>query len=325
MRVSQHVDAADRAGQEASPWFLHELRPEGMSNPSSPPHPTIEHWLLLGILTLLWGSAYAFIKHAVIYLPPAALILIRISGAATLLLAWALLRGRRMPGLRDVRWLWFIALGLFGNTLPFYLISWGQQTLDSALTGILVAVMPLITIALAHVFVPGERMSLHKLLGFLIGFVGVIILLGPTALENVGGPDLVSQLAVLGAAACYSINAILARLLPETSPSVSGAGMLIMAALIALPFGLAEFMQIESVPVSAWGAVAWLAIAPTAIASVMLMHVARTAGPGFLAIVNYLTPIAALITGVIIGETIGWTALLALAVILSGVWLARRG
>lgn len=279
---------------------------------------------MLGILTVLWGSAYAFIKHAVDYLPPAALILVRISGAAVLLTAWAVLRGRRMPALNDKRWLWFAGLGLFGNTLPFFLISWGQQTLDSALTGILVAVMPLITIALAHPLVPGERMTLQKSLGFLIGFVGVIILLGPAALEGLGGPTLVSQLAVLGAAACYSINAILARLLPETSPSVSGAGMLIMASILALPFGLYELMQVDVVPASAWGAVAWLAIAPTAIASVMLMHVARTAGPGFLAIVNYLTPIAAVITGVIIGETIGWSVLLALAIILSGVWLSRR-
>lgn len=295
-----------------------------MSQPISPPRPTLDHWILLGILTVLWGSAYAFIKHAVIYLPPAALILVRIAGAAIILTAWAVMRGRRMPPLTDKRWLWFAALGLFGNTLPFFLISWGQQTLDSALTGILVAVMPLFTIALAHSFVPGERMTLQKTLGFLIGFVGVIILLGPAALEGLGGPTLVSQLAVLGAAACYSINAILARLIPETPASVSGAGMLIMAALIALPFGAYELFITSDVPMTAWGAVAWLAIAPTAIASVMLMHVARTAGPGFLAIVNYLTPVAALITGVIIGETIGWSALLALAVILIGVWLSRR-
>lgn len=295
-----------------------------MSRSAAPPRPTPEHWILLGILTVLWGSAYAFIKHAVVFLPPAALILVRIAGAAVILTAWAIMRGRRLPGITDKRWLWFAALGLFGNTLPFFLISWGQQTLDSALTGILVAVMPLITLVLAHSLVPGERMTLQKTLGFLIGFVGVIILLGPAALEGLGGPTLVSQIAVLGAASCYSINAILARLLPETSPSVSGAGMLIMAALLAMPFGLHELMQVESVPVSAWSAVAWLAIAPTAIASVMLMHVARTAGPGFLAIVNYLTPLAAVITGVIIGETIGWMALLALAIILSGVWLARR-
>lgn len=290
----------------------------------SPPRPTAEHWILLAILTLLWGSAYAFIKHAVVFLPPTALILVRIAVAAVILLGWAVFRGRRMPALNDIRWLWFAALGLFGNTLPFFLISWGQQSLDSALTGILVAVMPLITLVLAHFLVPGERMTLMKIAGFLVGFVGVVILMGPAALEGLGGPSLVSQAAVLAAAACYSINAILARLLPETSPSVSGAGMLIMAALIALPFGAVELIQAQNVPVSAWASVLWLAVAPTAIASVMLMHVARTAGPGFLAIVNYLTPVAAVITGMIIGETIGWVTLLALAIILSGVWLARR-
>jgi len=295
-----------------------------MSAPTAPPRPTLEHWILLGILTVLWGSAYAFIKHAVVFLPPTALIFVRISIAALILTSWAIFRGRRMPALTDVRWLWFAALGLFGNTLPFFLISWGQQTLDSALTGILVAVMPLFTLVLAHIFVPGERMNLQRVAGFLIGFVGVIILLGPTALAGMGGPDLVSQIAVLGAAACYAINAILARLLPETPASVSGAGMLITAALLALPFGAWSLYHAHDAPLTAWGAVLWLAIAPTAIASVMLMHVARTAGPGFLSIVNYLTPVAAVITGILIGETIGWTTLLALAVILAGVWLARR-
>lgn len=290
----------------------------------SPPRPTLEHWILLGILTVLWGSAFAFIKYSVDYLPPAALIFVRLSVAAIVLLAWAMLRGRRMPALTDKRWLWFTGLGFFGNTLPFFLIAWGQQSIDSALAGILIATMPLATLGLAHVFVPGEKMDLSKLGGFLIGFGGVVILMGPAALSGLGGESFLAQIAVVFAAVCYGINAIMARLIPETPPSVSGAGMLITAALLALPFGVWELMQTEGVTPGAWAAVIWLAVAPTAIASVMLMHIARTAGPGFLAIVNYLTPVAAVITGVIIGETIGWNALLALAVILAGVWLSRR-
>ena len=267
----------------------------------SPPRPTLEHWILLGILTVLWGSAFAFIKYSVDYLPPAALIFVRLSVAAMVLLAWAVFRGRRMPALTDKRWLWFIGLGFFGNTLPFFLIAWGQQSIDSALAGILIATMPLATLGLAHVFVPGEKMDMSKLGGFLIGFGGVVILMGPAALSGLGGDSFLAQIAVVFAASCYGINAIL-----------------------ALPFGVWELSQTEGVTLGAWAAVIWLAVAPTAIASVMLMHIARTAGPGFLAIVNYLTPIAAVITGVIIGETIGWNALLALAVILAGVWLSRR-
>jgi len=100
--------------------------------------------------------------------------------------------------------------------------------------------------------------------------------------------------------------------------------MLICGALFALPIGLFELAQAGPVAPTAWLAVIWLAAGPTALASVVLMQVAGTAGPNFLAIANYLTPIAAMITGLLIGETIGWHAVLALAVILTGVWLARK-
>ena len=292
--------------------------------PAHPGHPTLQDWIGIGVLTLLWGSAYAFIKHGVETLPPGALSFIRIAVAAVLLTGWAYLRGRKLPPLTDKRWLWFIALGLFGNTLPFWLITWGQQNIESSLTGILVAAMPIATVALAHVFVPGERMNARRFSGFLVGFGGVVILIGPDALSGLGGTTFLSQLAVLGGAICYGINAILARLIPDTSPSVSSAGMLITATFLSAPMGLWDMAQMEEVQNSAWLAVFWLALGPTAIASVVLMQIARSAGPGFLATVNFLTPLAALGTGILIGETIGWNALLALSIILAALWLARK-
>jgi len=282
-------------------------------------------WAALLLLTVLWGSAFAFIKHAVVTLPPGALIFVRLSLAAAFLTGWAYARGRSLPPLKDRRWLWMAGLGLFGNALPFFMVSWSQQFIDSALAGILVATMPLATIGLAHVFVPGERMTVRAVLGLLVGFAGVTLLLGPSALASLGGADTLAQLGIVGAATCYAINAILARLMPETSPSVAGAGMLIMATIFALPLGVWELSQVDTAAPTAWAGAVWLALGPTAFASVVLMHVARTAGPNFLAIANYLTPIAALLTGLVIGETIGWMTVLALVVILSGVWLARGG
>ena len=292
--------------------------------PAHPHLPSLRDWAALILLTVLWGSAFAFIKHGVQTLPPAALILVRIGLAALLLTGWAWLRGHRLPPLNDQRWLWFAGLGFFGNTLPFFLVSWGQQHIDSALAGILVAIMPLATVAMAHVFVPGEHLTLRRLAGVVTGFAGVVLLLGPAALTDLGGADVWAQLGVVAAAVCYGINAILARLIPPTSPSVSGAGMLICGALFALPLGLASLAAAPEVAPTAWLAVIWLAAGPTALASVVLMQVAGTAGPNFLAIANYLTPIAAMVTGLVIGETIGWNAVAALAVILTGVWLARK-
>lgn len=292
--------------------------------PPPPQAPTLNNYVGIAILTILWGSAYAFIKHGVETIPPHALIFIRIGVAAVLLTGWAFIRKRSLPPLTDRRWLWFLGLGFMGNTVPFFLITWGQQNIDSSLTGILVAVMPIATVALAHFFVPGEKMNVRRAAGFALGFSGVVILIGPDALRGLGGTTFLSQLAIVAAAVCYSINAILARLLPDTPPSVSGACSLICAALIAAPFGIVELAKLPAVPDSAWLSVLWLALGPTAIATVILMQIARSAGPGFLANVNYLTPVAALLVGVLIGETIGWTALLALATIMAGLWLARK-
>ena len=282
-------------------------------------------WAALILLTVLWGSAFAFIKHGVATLPPGALIFVRLGLAAAVLTGWAFARGHTLPRLTDRRWLWMAGLGLFGNALPFFLVSWAQQFIDSALAGILVATMPLATVGLAHLLVPGERMTVRAVLGLLVGFAGVILLLGPSALAGLGGANTLAQLAVIGAAVCYAVNAVQARLMPDTRPSVAAAGMLIMAAVFALPLGVWELAQVEAVAPTAWAAAAWLAGGPTALASIVLMQVARTAGPNFLAIANYLTPIAALFTGWVIGETIGWPVVVALVVILSGVWLTRGG
>ena len=292
--------------------------------PAHPHLPSLRDWAALILLTVLWGTAFAFIKFGVQTIPPAALIFVRIGLAALLLTGWTLLRGHRLPALTDRRWLWFAGLGFFGNTLPFFLVSWGQQHIDSALAGILVATMPLATVAMAHVFVPGEHLTVRRLAGVVTGFAGVVLLLGPAALTDLGGADVWAQLGVVAAAVCYGINAILARLIPPTSPSVSGAGMLICGTFFALPLGLASLAGTTGIEPTAWLAVIWLAAGPTALASVVLMQVAGTAGPNFLAIANYLTPIAAMVTGLVIGETIGWNAVAALAVILTGVWLARK-
>ena len=307
-----HVDGSIVRGQDAA-----------MSHPELRARPI--DWVMLLTLVVLWGSAFAFTDHAVQTMPPAAVAFIRLLLGAIMLTVYAFARGRRFPKLTDRRWLWFAGLGFTGNALPFVLIASAQQHIDSAVAGILVATMPIFTLCLAHVFVPNEKMTRIGLIGFLLGFGGVGILMGPEALTGLGGSHLLAQLAVIGGAICYAVNSILARLMPDTPPSVSGAGMLIGGALFTAPIGVWTMMQSGGVAPLAWASAVWLAAGPTAFASVLLMRIARRPGPTFLAVVNYLTPIAAVATGVIIGEAIGVRAIAALGVILGGVLLARRG
>jgi len=113
-----------------------------------------------------------------------------------LVLFYAYIMGHRLPPLRDVRWIWYFAMAITGASLPFVLIANGQQTVDSGITAIIVGTMPLITIILAHFFTT-EKLNRWKLTGFLMGFIGIIILFLPKDLSWTLVADWPAQLLIL--------------------------------------------------------------------------------------------------------------------------------
>jgi drug/metabolite transporter (DMT)-like permease len=222
----------------------------------------------------------------------------------------------------DPLWKWFVVLGLTGATLPFALISWGQQSLDSALTGLLMATMPLATAGLAHFLVPDEKMSGRKLAGFVLGFAGVAILMGPELLFQLGGPAFIAQIAVICGAFLYAIQTIIARKMPQIPSSVSAAGLILCAAILITPFGLHDAIGMPMPGIKAMSAVLALGIGATAIAAIVMMALIRDAGASFMSLTNYPMPMVAVLVGVLIGEKLGIHVWIALAVILSGLALA---
>jgi drug/metabolite transporter (DMT)-like permease len=284
------------------------------------------HWLLLAALVAMWGSSFMFTKVAVSALPPETVVAGRLVIAAAGLTALLFALGKALPGGRRL-WLFFLALAVLGNALPFWLISWGQQRIDSGLAGILMAIMPLTTLVLAHFFVAGERLSPIRLAGFVLGFIGIVVLVGPDALLEleVGGTVLLSELAVLGGAVCYAINTIVARRRPDSDPLVAGAGVMILASAIMVPLALAGGAPaIAAIPATAALAVAVLGVVSTALATVVYFKLVTAAGPTFLSLVNYLIPLWAVVVGMIfLGETPEWRALAALGLILSGIALSE--
>jgi drug/metabolite transporter (DMT)-like permease len=161
----------------------------------------ITHWLLLFALVVMWGSAFMLTGIAVRAFSPVVLVTVRLVGGAVLLTGLICLRG--MPFPRYGRfWLFSLLLAIAGNALPFWLISFGQQRVESGLAGILMGIMPLTTMLLAHFFVGGERLNAVKAAGFALGFAGLVVLLGPTALLELEGQGgvLLYELAILGGA-----------------------------------------------------------------------------------------------------------------------------
>lgn len=285
----------------------------------------IAHWLLLACLVAMWGSSFAFTAVALTALPNESIVFLRLVLGVLVLFGFFLALGRRFPANRRL-WGFFVVMGLTGNALPFWLITWGQQSIDSGLAGILMSIMPLTTLVLAHFFVAGERLTLVRLGGFALGFVGIVVLIGPQALLELQGQGtaLLAELAVLGATLCYAINTIIARRRPPSDAVVAATGTMMFALLLVAPFGLATPIPVADVTWSAGLALAFLGVVSTALATMLYFKLITAAGPTFVSLINYLIPLWALLVGVVfLNETPQWTALIGLVFILSGIAISE--
>jgi drug/metabolite transporter (DMT)-like permease len=288
----------------------------------------LSHWLLLLALVAMWGSAFTLTGIAVRAFAPDTLVALRLAMAAILLTLLVFARAQRFPG-GGRFWLFSLAISIAGNCVPFWLISFGQKEIDSGLAGILMGIMPLTTVVLAHFFVRGERLNRMKTAGFLLGFIGLVALIGPAALlEFQGyGSKLVYELAVLGGAVCYAVNAIIARHRPPADPLVAAAGVMLLGSLIMLPVGgPGAAAQLASAPLAALAAVIALGVVATAVATVVFLTLVSVAGPSFTSFINYLIPVWALLMGVLfLDEQPAPSSILALALILGGIALSEVG
>jgi drug/metabolite transporter (DMT)-like permease len=213
-------------------------------------------------------------------------------------------------------------MAIVGNALPFFLISWGQQEVDSGVAGMIMAIMPLLTMVFAHYFVVDEKLNRYKLIGFALGITGVTLLLGPV-FEG-GGREFWSGLAIFTAASCYAVNSILIKRLPRFSPMVGACGVLIMASLVMLPIWLFLAPENNTISQDSMMSVIWLGIGPTGIATIILFAVIDRAGPTFLSTINYLIPVVAFLCGAwLLSEPATWQNFVALATILGGIGITR--
>lgn len=246
--------------------------------------------------------------------------------AALLLNAVRAASGQRLPP-PGRTWLHFLALAISGNALPFLLISWGQERVPSGLAGVLMAVMPLATLALAHFAIASERLQRRRVAGFALGFAGVALLIGPGALPVPGAPGAgrLRELAVLGGALCYAVNTVLARRLRPMSPVVAAAGVLLLAAVLSLSLALPFDRPWRLRPSAAsWLALLWLGAGPTALATAVHLALVARAGASFSALTNYLIPVIAVAAGAVaFAEVVEPRTVAALGLLLLGIALSR--
>jgi drug/metabolite transporter (DMT)-like permease len=276
----------------------------------------------IGLLAAFWGASYMFIKVANRDFEPASMMLLRLLIASSLLLAvLAAQRGLRssLEEMRRVGWEGF-ALGVVNGAIPFTLIAWGEKHIDSGVAAIANASMPIFVVLLALRWKPSERVRGLRLLGFLVGVVGVGVLAG---LHPRGGWwGAAGTLAVVVASASYAVGSLWGqRLIAGTSGLTLAASSMIGGLVVLLPLGL---WQLPS-HVPGWkesGSVLALAVVGTALAQIILYRVLRSDGAARVSLVTYLLPVTALFYGVmLLGEPLTVEELIGLVLILGGVAL----
>ena len=281
---------------------------------------------MLAALVALWGSNFMFIKLGVAEVPPATLVATRLVIGAVILVAVVRALGYTFPPIGRA-WLPYVVLAVVGNCMPFWFITWGQTSIDSALAGILMAIMPLTTLLLAHFFVSGEHMTRNRVLGFLLGFVGIVVLMGPAALAGLGGApiEVLAQLSVLAGALCYAANGVIIRVTLRGDVMVASAAIIAIAAVVSVPVALVVDQPWSLDP--GWTAISilfWIGVGPTAIATLVHLKLIASAGPTFMSLINYCIPVVALLIGVaLLGEEPGANAYSGLLLILAGIALSQ--
>ncbi|MXN63384.1 EamA family transporter [Stappia sp. GBMRC 2046] len=287
-----------------------------MSQPS--PRKATEIGLLI-LLSFLWGASFTLTEVAVETIPPATMVFGRLSIGAALLMLMAFWRGATFPR-SPSRWGQLLVQGIFQSALPFTLISWGQQHIDSGLASLLNTTPPLFVFLIGFFLLRDRAAGMQQFAGILLGFAGVLIIMGPAALAGEGS-SVAGQLAVIGASLCYATAALYARRFSDQSPVVTAACSMTFAALLMLPLSiLADDPASLSPSLSAITAVMALGVFSTAIAMTIYFRLVRTLGPLGVATGGYMRAGFSVVLGaLLLGEALSGALLAGLVLIFAGV------
>lgn len=279
----------------------------------------IKEWLLLMVLSGLWGGSFFFIKIALVDLPPLTIVLSRVILAAIVLTIFVSSRGQKLPTSPKL-WRSFFVMGALNTLIPFSLIVWGETQISSSLASVLNAMTPVFTVLLAHLFTREERLTFNRAIGVAFSFCGVVVLIGFDVLQGMQLQSL-GQFAVMGAAFCYGCAGIYGRRFRELPAAVTATGMLYATIVMLLPLTFALehpwTLKPTTMTLSALFALGFFC---TAIAYLIYFHLLAIVGATNASLVTFLIPISALLLGVfILHEQLYWNTFAGMILIFVGL------
>ncbi|SFU16235.1 Permease of the drug/metabolite transporter (DMT) superfamily [Pseudovibrio denitrificans] len=283
---------------------------------------TLFHLSLWLLLAAMWSSSYVVIKIGVATLEPALLVFGRMLVGSLIIFSALKIHGLSLS--RDpADWVCYAVTGLLGSALPFLLISYGEQSVDSALTSILMGTSPMVTLLLTAWLVPEEALTLRTALGVLGGLTGVAILVGPGALSGLG-VQVTGQFAILAATASYATSTVYIRKYVKRPPLEMAAGSMIVGTVTIGIYAVAagtDFSAIELTG-SSLGAVVYLGVISTACANLIYFYLVPKIGANRMSQVNFAVPVGgAILSVVLLGEAMTPQRFIALLVIVGSVYL----
>lgn len=274
----------------------------------------------VAVLTMIWGSSFFLTTLALDGFHPMSIAFSRLALAAVVLVPLALISGAGLP--QGAEWRTAFVLGAVGLALPQTLLAYAQRELPSGTVSIFIAAVPLFTLVLAWL-VLGDVISKRRWAGFAIGFVGLLLLAGPTAFAGFSAGPFSVVMAIF-AAVFYAVSAIAIRGMKGMHPFRATAGAMIMGSAVSAVFGIGQ-MPASLPPSGAIIGLVALGLFPTGLAQILRYYTVRRSGPVFSSIVGYLIPIWAGFLGVaVLDEAFLWRDLAAYGLILTGLLVARE-
>ena len=286
----------------------------------------LKEWAAFGLLGLIWGSSFLWIKIGVESITPVVLVMLRVSFGLLALLVVMAVQRQSFP--RDRATIMkFVFMGIFNTVVPFLLITWGETKIDSGLASILNAATPLFVIIIAHFWLHDEKITVPRLAGLITGFVGVVILVLQNLKPGGGQNDILGELAVLLATVSYAVALIFSRrYLRGTKPVVQSTMILVVAsALMWIITPVVERPLVLPATPLAWIAVIWLGVLGLCVAYLLFFYLNNVWGPTRASLVTYVFPVVGVILGVIfLNETLNWNMIVGSALVVGGIVVVNR-
>jgi drug/metabolite transporter (DMT)-like permease len=280
-------------------------------------------WLLFFALGFMWGSSYLFIKIAVDSFGTFTLIALRLLIGATFLWIAFRLNGTSLP--RDRRTYGnLLVMAIINITIPFALITWAEQSVDSALAAILNSTVPLFVIVIAPLFLPDEPIRINGVVGLAVGFIGVVLLVSPGLVNATG--DLAGSIALLGSSLAYALGNVYSRRnvrgLPPLVPAVFQVTFaLVIVGTLAL---VLEQPWTAQPDVGDWFSVIWLGIFGSGLAYMVYFRLLDRWGATRTSLVAYLLPVYGIVLGfLVLQEPVNLTLIAGTALVIAGVALVN--